>query len=104
MAKFIESWSYEGLEGKSHAEVKARVLEFKEAFLAKGAPEVTVRENLMSDGDQSFSLDVVFPNAAAWGAFQDSFDGDTAFDAKIAAWQANPKLMGKISSLAFEVK
>ena len=104
MAKFIESWTYEGLEGKKWEEVKARVLEFKAAMLAKGAPEVNVREGYIGANLGTFVVDAIFPSAAAWGAFADSFDDDKAFEAKQAAWQANPKLIGKSASIFFEVK
>ena len=104
MAKFIESWVYEGIEGKPWAEVKARVLEFKAALLEKGAPEVNVREGSFGAGMGTFTLEAVFPSAAAWGAFADSFDDDAAWEAKMSAWQANPKLMGKSGSIFTEVK
>ncbi len=103
MAKFIESWVYEGLEGKPWADVKARVLEFKKALLEKGAPEVNVREGSFGPNMGTFTMEAVFPSAAAWGAFADSFDDDKVWEAKFAAWQANPKLMGKSASIFFEV-
>jgi hypothetical protein len=103
MAKFYETYTYEGLEGKSWEEVKERVLEFKKALLEKGAPEVAVLEGGHGSNAGQYVMVLVFPSAAAWGAFNDSFEGDTAWEAKMAGWQSNPKLQGKSSSTYTEV-
>ena len=95
MAKFIESYTYEGMEGKSWASVKERVQEFKKAVLEAGAKDVLLLEGALGDDNGSITMQVTFESAAAWGAWADTMATNKAWDAKLEAWQKDPRVMPK---------
>ena len=92
MAKFIESYTYEGLEGKSWASVKARVLEFRAALSDSGASEIVLLEGGLGEDNGTITMQMHFASAEAWGKFVDGMTNNAAWEAKMEAWQKDPRV------------
>jgi len=95
MAKFIESYTYEGIEGKPWAEVLARVQEFKAAMHEGGAKNITVLEGSLGSDQGTVTVMATFESHEAWGAWADAMYENKVFDAKMEEWQKNPRVMFK---------
>ena len=95
MAKFIESYTYEGMEGKSWSLVKERVQAFKSALIEAGAKDIVILEGGLGDDMGTISMQATFESAAAWGAWVDSMVNNKAWEEKMDAWQKDPRVMPK---------
>jgi hypothetical protein len=98
MAKFVESYTYEGMEGKPWSEVMARVKDFKAALMEAGAQEVTIMEGSLGADQGSITMMITFDSHAAWGAWADTMVNNPAWESKMEAWQKDPRVTYKRSA------
>lgn len=95
MAKFVESYTYEGMQGKSWASVKERVQAFKTALIEAGAKNVILLEGGLGDDFGTITVQATFESGAEWGAWSDTMTNNKAWEAKMEEWQKDPRVMPK---------
>lgn len=95
MAKFVESYTYEGLQGKSWSSVKERVQAFKAALNEAGAKNIVILEGGLGDDMGTITMQATFESAAEWGAWVDTMANNKVWDAKMDEWQKDPRVMPK---------
>ena len=101
MAKVIEVWSIEPVEGKTLTQQKTRLKEWKKYFLAQGAASVVVYEGGYGDAS-TYVVHVHHKSAADYGKFMDKRMNNPRELAQMEKWMKAGVLQPKGGALIHE--